>query len=280
MTTQALLHEFDLRPLKRLGQSFLVDQHVLERILAAADLGPQDTVLEIGAGLGILTLALGQRARRVVAVEIDQRLVSVLQERLKGASNTEIILGDILALSIPGLLQGSEPRSDLRYKVVANIPYYITSAVLRRILEQSLRPEIIVLMVQKEVARRITAGPGEMSLLAVSVQFFGAPRVVALAPARCFYPVPKVDSAIVRIDPHRQLPLAEGDITAFFDVVRAGFGQRRKQLHNALLHGLRLPAERVAQSLNQAGIDGARRAETLSVMEWVTLYGAVKSRGS
>jgi len=278
MTTQALLHELDLQPLKRLGQSFLVDRHVLERILAAADVGPQDTVLEIGAGLGILTEALGQRARRVVAVEIDQRLVSVLHERLKAASNTEIILGDILALDIPGMLQGSEPRSDQRYKVVANIPYYITSAVLRRILEQSLRPEIIVLMVQNEVARRITAGPGEMSLLAVSVQFYGLPRVVAPVPARSFYPVPKVDSAILRIDPHPRLPLNEQDIAAFFDVVRAGFGQRRKQLHNALLHGLHLPAERVAQSLNQAGIDATRRAETLSVMEWVTLYGALKSR--
>jgi 16S rRNA (adenine1518-N6/adenine1519-N6)-dimethyltransferase len=288
MTTQALLHELDLHPRKRLGQSFLVDWHVLGRILAAADVGPQDTVLEIGAGLGILTEALGQRARRVVAVEIDQRLVSVLHERLKAASNTEIILGDILALDIPGLLpqrcwdlqQGSEPRSDQRYKVVANIPYYITSAVLRRILEQRLRPEIIVLMVQKEVARRITAGPGEMSLLAVSVQFYGLPRVVAPVPARCFYPVPKVDSAIVRIDPHPRLPLNEEDIAAFFDVVRAGFGQRRKQLHNALLHGLHLPAECLAESLSQAGIDGRRRAETLSVKEWVTLYGALKSRGS
>ncbi len=278
MTTQALLRELDLRPLKRLGQSFLVDQHVLGRIVASAEVGPRDTVLEIGAGLGTLTEALGQRAGRVVAVEIDQRLVSVLQERLKDTRNIEIIWGDILALDIAALLQGSEPHSDERYKVVANIPYYITSAVLRHILEQRLRPEIIVLMVQKEVARRITAGPGEMSLLSVSVQFYGLPRVVATVPARSFYPVPKVDSAIVRIDPHAWLPLAESDTAAFFNVVRAGFGQRRKQVHNALVHGLHLPAERLAQSLGQAGIDGKRRAETLSVSEWVALHQALKSQ--
>ena len=279
MTTRALLHELDLHPLKRLGQSFLVDQRVLERILAAAEVGPQDTVLEIGAGLGILTEALGQRARRVVAVEIDQRLVRVLRERLKAKTNTEIILGDILALDIAGLLQDRQLQPDQRYKVVANIPYYITSAVLRRILEQSFRPEMIVLMVQKEVARRISAEPGEMSLLAVSVQFYGLPRVVATVPASCFYPVPKVDSAIVRIDPHAQLPLDEDEVAAFFDVVRAGFGQRRKQLRNALLHGLQLSLASLGQGLSHASIDGTRRAETLSVDEWAKLYRALKSQG-
>lgn len=272
MDTKALLCELELRPLKQLGQNFLVDPHVLERILDAAEVGLNDAVLEIGAGLGILTQALAARARRVVAVEVDHRLVDVLRERLGTCSNAEIIEGDILTLEITSLLQ------EAAYKAVANIPYYITSAVLRHLLEARVRPTLCVLMVQREVAQRIVAQPDEMSLLAVSVQFYGRPSVVARVPAHAFYPAPKVDSAIVRIDSHPTLALPEQVVSAFFDVVRAGFGQRRKQLHNALAHGLHLPAERVEQCLLRAGIAGERRAETLAVGEWVQLYRAFATR--
>ena len=277
MEIKALLRELELRPQKELGQNFLVDLHVVGRILAAAEVGPEDTVLEIGSGLGTLTKALAERAKRVVAVEVDRQLVAILRQQLEAFPNTEIVLGDILALDIAKLLQEKCMRRGPRYKVVANIPYYITSAVLRHLLETSIRPQVIVLMVQKEVAQRIAAKPGQMSLLTVSVQFYGQPSIVARVPARSFYPVPKVDSAIVRIDPYGQLPLKADDIAPFFDVVRAGFAQRRKQLRNALAHGLALPMEFIAQALAIAGIEGQRRAQTLSVSEWVTLYRALTS---
>jgi 16S rRNA (adenine1518-N6/adenine1519-N6)-dimethyltransferase len=276
MEIKALLQELEIRPHKGLGQNFLVDERVLKHILDAAEVGAQDTVLEIGPGLGTLTNALAESARHVVAVEIDPQLVTVLRDQLKARPNVEIVHGDILRLDIPGLLRSGLKAGPPAYKVVANIPYYITSAVLRHLLEASIRPLVIVLMVQREVAQRITAGPGEMSLLAVSVQFYGQPRLVRRVPAGAFYPVPKVDSAIIRVDPYSQLPLPAEEISPFFDVVRAGFGQRRKQLRNALAHGLRLPAETIAPDLVKAGIDISRRAQTLSVREWTTLYRALR----
>jgi 16S rRNA (adenine1518-N6/adenine1519-N6)-dimethyltransferase len=280
MEIKALLRELQLRPQKQLGQNFLVDRRVLKQILAVAEIGSEDTVLEVGSGLGTLTQALAEQAQRVVAVEVDERLVAILRQRLEAFPNTEIVLGDILALDIAGLVQEEPAHDGPCYKVVANIPYYITSAVLRHLLEASVRPQLIVLMVQREVAQRIVAKPGQMSLLAVSVQFYGQPRLVSRVSARSFYPVPKVDSAIVRIDPHEQLPVDAGDITPFFDVVRAGFAQRRKQLRNALVHGLALPPEHIVQAMASAGIDRRRRAQTLSVREWVALYRVLDSMGN
>jgi len=277
MGIKALLREFGLCPQKRLGQNFLVDRRVLKQILGAAEIGPEDTVLEVGAGLGTLTQALAEQAQRVVAVEIDPQLVAVLRQQLESLPNAEVVLGDILALDIVSLVQEERLQDVPPYKVVANIPYYITSAVLRHLLEARARPQLIVLMVQKEVAQRIAAKPGQMSLLAVSVQFYGAPRLVARVRARAFYPVPKVDSALVRIEPHEHLPLGAKNIAPFFNVVRAGFAQRRKQLRNALVHGLALPPERVAQAMNDAGIEQRRRAQTLSVDEWLALYRALSS---
>ena len=328
-TTKAWLAELGLRPRKKLGQNFLVDRHVLQRILAAAEIHSQDIVLEIGAGLGTLTQALAEESQRVVAVEVDEQLIAALRSRLQSFPNVQIIQGDILALDIASLVRtqppplprrsgvdaeygslrdaefGTPSRSsgarhllgervpaaqdlipprrsgtEYQFKVVANIPYYITSAVLRHLLEARAKPQLIVLMVQNEVAQRILATPGEMSLLAVSVQFYGQPRLVARVPARSFYPVPKVDSAIVRIDPHSQLPIGTEEIVPFFDTVRAGFGQRRKQLRNALSHGLKLPADRVVQAMHQAGIEERRRAETVSIAEWVALLRALWSEAA
>ncbi|MBC7260709.1 MAG: 16S rRNA (adenine(1518)-N(6)/adenine(1519)-N(6))-dimethyltransferase RsmA [Chloroflexi bacterium] len=278
MDIKALLRELELRPHKELGQNFLVDRHVLRRILAAAQVGPLDTVLEIGSGLGTLTEALAECAHRVIAVEVDQNLVAVLEKRLAPFANVEIIPADILSLDISRLLQEKDTGSVPVYKVVANIPYYITSAVMRHLLETAPQPQLIVLMLQKEVAQRITAKPGQMSLLAVSVQFYGQPRLIARVPASAFYPVPKVDSAIVRIDPHEQLPLERDEVGSFFEVVRAGFAQRRKQLRNALVHGLGLSMEHVTRAMREAGIDEQRRAQTLSISEWVALYRALKGK--
>ena len=275
MEVRELLRELDLRPQRHLGQNFLVDRRVLDRLLATAEVSVDDTVLEIGAGLGILTQALAERARHVVAVEIDQQLAAMLRERLGAVPQVSVVEGDILNLDINSLLEGHQGPVGLSYKVVANIPYYITSAVLRRLLENPVRPALIVLMVQKEVAQRIVARPGQMSLLALSVQFYGKPRLVASVSARSFYPAPKVDSAIIRIDPHDELPLAEQDISPFFDLLRAGFAQRRKQLRNALSHGLGISAELIGEVIEGAGIDGRRRAQTLSVSEWLSLYRAL-----
>ena len=257
-----VLRRHGLRPRKGLGQTFLVDRRALQRIVEAAELEPTDAVLEVGPGIGQLTRLLAARAGRVIAVELDPRMVAALRDELAGCRNVEVVQGDILALD-PGALVGRGA-----YKVVANLPYYITSAAIRHLLEAQPPPSLLVLTVQREVAERITAAPGDMSLLSVSVQFYGRPRRVARIPAGAFYPPPKVESAVVRIDVYPEPPIRVDDVRHFFDVVRAGFSQRRKQLRNALAAGLGLPAEQVAATLRQAGIDPRRRAETLSLEEW------------
>lgn len=260
----ALLRSHGLHPRKRLGQNFLTDPVALERIVMAADLSAGDVVLEVGAGVGTLTRPLARQAKRVIALELDDDLVEILREQTADLPNVEILHGDVLRFSPSGF----SPRG---YKLVGNLPYYITSAVLRHFLEGEPRPRLMVVTVQREVAERIVARPGEMSLLAVSVQFYGQPRVVARIPAGAFYPPPKVDSAVVRIDVcDRPIPLLgkEVDEVAFFRVVRAGFSQKRKTLRNSLSAGLRLSPATVGESLENVGVDPRRRAETLSLREW------------
>ena len=267
-----LLREFDLRPKKGLGQSFLVDEGALRRIVEAAELGPHDVVLEVGPGLGGLTRLLAERAGRVVAVELDRRLVDVLRQTLSDLPNVEIVHGDILALDPADLVGRWLSLPGWRYKVVANLPYYITSAVLRHLLTAEVKPKLMVVTVQREVAQRLVAGPGQMSLLAVSVQFYGRPRIVARLKAGAFYPSPQVDSAVVRVDLHERPPVDVDDVDRFFEVVRAGFAQRRKQLRNALSQGLSLPVEGVTEALRRAGVDERRRAQALSLEEWGRVY--------
>ena len=272
----ALLRAYDLHPKKGLGQHFLADQAALGQIVAAADLTPTDTVLEIGPGLGTLTSLLAERAGRVVAVELDDRLAAILAERLAGCPNVEVRPGNILRISDFASLVGPS------YKVVANLPYYITSAVLRHLLERHDQPSLLVVTVQREVAERIVAVPPDMSLLAVSVQFYGRPSLVARIPAGAFYPPPKVDSAVVRIDVLGEpaVALAEGvSVVDYFRVVRAGFGHKRKTLRNALSAGLGVAPARVEQALAQAGIDPRRRAETLSLQEWADLMVPIRLAG-
>ncbi len=265
MDARRLLEQWDLRPSKGLGQNFLINPAVLEKIVAAAELTPDDVVLEIGAGLGAMTELLARDAGHVVAVELDQRLIPVLQDVLSGLDNVTLVQGDILALDPVALVGGL----DLQYQVVANLPYYITSAVLRHLLEASLKPQRIVITVQREVAERIVAKPGKMSLLAVSVQFYGRPQLLFRIKPGSFYPSPEVESAVVRVDVHEKpiAPVEETD--AFFRVVRAGFSQRRKQLRNTLSAGLRRAPTEVATKLEKVGVDPRRRAETLGLQEWV-----------
>jgi 16S rRNA (adenine1518-N6/adenine1519-N6)-dimethyltransferase len=270
MDARKLLRQWALQPSKGLGQNFLHNQVVLERIVAAAELSADDVVLEIGAGMGSLTAQLARRAGRVVAVELDERLIPVLQSELSGLDNVTLVQGDILALDLAELVSDTA-----EYKVVANLPYYITSAVLRHLLEASLRPQCLVVTVQREVAERIVAEPGQMSLLAVSVQFYGRPQLLFRVKPGSFYPSPGVESAVVRVDLYPRPPVPVEDVDAFFRVVRAGFSQRRKQLRNTLAAGLRLPPEAVVAALNQVGVDPRRRAQTLSLEEWTTIAGAL-----
>ncbi|NOZ05594.1 MAG: ribosomal RNA small subunit methyltransferase A [Chloroflexi bacterium] len=277
-SVRALLDSHGLRPRKSLGQNFLVDPVALSRIVAAAELSPDDIVLEIGPGPGGLTERLLEQAGRVVAVELDANMVALLREQLGNDPRLRIVEGDILKQDPGALLALRVPADNSphpNYKVVANLPYYITSAVIRHLTEAALRPACAVFTVQREVAARIVAKPGQMSLLAVSVQLYGEPRIVARVPAGAFYPRPKVDSAVVRIRFYPALPLSGDELARFFRVVRAGFGQRRKQIHNALAAGLALPDAVVREALEQGGIDARRRAETLEIDEWVRLCRAL-----
>jgi len=268
----AFLHAHGVHPRKRLGQNFLTDPVALESIVAAADLSPDDLVVEVGAGVGTLTRSLAERAGRIVAVELDDRLVELLGERMAAFPQVQIVHGDILKLPDFGF-----PHRG--YKVVANLPYYITSAVLRHFLEREPRPRLMVVTLQREVAERIVAAPGEMSILAVSVQCYGRPRIVARIPPGAFYPPPEVDSAVLRVDVGEQPFHGVGvDEAAFFRVVRAGFGQKRKTLRNALSAGLRMDPARAEEVLAQAGVDSRRRAETLSLDEWVRVTKALATR--
>lgn len=274
MTTEhpkALLERFGLTPKKSLGQNFLFDEQILAQIVAAAEVTSDDEVLEIGPGLGALTRQLAATARRVVAVELDDRLLPLLHSQLDAFANVQIIHGDILTQTPAQFFAAPT------YKVAANVPYYITGAILRHLLSGPVKPVLMALTIQKEVAQRLTAGPGELSLLAVAVQYYGRPRLVGTIKAGAFWPRPEVDSAIVTID-LRQRPTTWTDDEAFFRVARAGFSQKRKQLKNNL-RGLGISAESLAQALIQADIDGRRRAETLSLTEWARLVAALSQTG-
>ena len=261
----ALLRKYGLKPDKRLGQVFLVEPIALQRVVEAAEILTSDSVLEIGAGLGSLTRYLAAAASKVVAVEVDERIMPALQEILTPFTNISLVYGDILELD-PAELMGQAG-----YLVVANIPYYITSLIMRHLLETRLRPQRVVLTVQREVASRICAQPGEMNLLALSVQVYGKPLVAAYIPAGSFYPLPKVDSAVIRVDiyPTPVIPYTHLDL--FFRLAKAGFSQKRKTLRNALAGGLAWKTEQVEQLLQAASIDPRRRAETLSLEEWQRL---------
>ena len=260
-----LLKKYGLRPHKGLGQNFLQDPIALEKIVAAAQIGPTDTVLEIGPGLGSLTRYLADSAKSVVAVELDQHLLPPLKAVLSAYENVQLIHGDILELNPSDLIQ--EPN----YIVAANVPYYITSAIIRHLLESPSKPRRIVLTVQKEVAQRICEKPGDMSLLALSVQVYGQPRIVAHVPAGAFFPAPNVDSSVLSIEIYPTPLIPTALLDTFFQLIKAGFSQKRKTLRNSLSSGLSISPTQAAELLTQAGIDPQRRAETLSIDEWSKL---------
>jgi 16S rRNA (adenine1518-N6/adenine1519-N6)-dimethyltransferase len=258
-----------LIPKKSMGQHFLKDRTVPPRIVEGAGVEAGDCVVEVGPGLGVLTEEIARRldpecGGRLVAVELDGSLLPGLRERFGGYSHVSFVQDDILDVR-PEELSGGRA-----YKVVANLPYYITSAVLRHFLEAERKPESLTVMVQREVAERMVAKPPEMSLLAVAVQFYGRPKVLFRVPPGAFKPPPKVDSAVVKIEVYApgDRPVAAESEEGFFRVVRAGFAQKRKQLGNTLATGLDLPKDKIATRLMEAGVEPSRRAETLSLDEW------------
>ncbi len=265
LNAAALLKRYGLRADKALGQNFLQDDSALAKITDAAEISAEDAVLEIGPGLGSLTRYLAASARQVTAVELDPDLLNPLGAVLQPYPNVRVVQGDILELNISELIDQPD------YIVAANIPYNITSAIIRHLLEGDIKPRRMVLTIQKEVAERICAKPGDLSLLALSVQVYGKPSIAAKIPAGAFHPIPNVDSAILRIDIYKESLIPQALLPTFFKLIRAGFSQKRKTLRNSLSAGLNISPHETESILTSADIDFMRRAETLSIEEWKRL---------
>ena len=289
--TARILQAFHLKADKNLGQNFLVEESVVNRIAKAAELTPEDTVLEIGPGIGTLTQALAMTGASVVSVELDKRLIPVLQETVGAYKNVRIVQGDILKVNIPEIIaevkadrktadaagEVAEAESEIKqsdtFKVCANLPYYITTPIIMYLLEQKLPLERLVVMVQKEVAERMTAGPGgrEYGAISVAMQYYTEPKIAFIVKAGSFLPAPKVDSAVLVCKKRSTPPVEVPDEKTFFKVVAAAFSVRRKMLNNSLKNMGGLTGEQVKAWLDRAGIDGKRRAETLSLEEFAML---------
>ena len=268
---KSLLSQYNIKPTKKLGQNFLLSDEVLDQIVKAADITPSDTILEIGPGLGVLTRRLGERAELVLAVEKDHKVARVLHRLFRSKKNVKIIQGDALFLKPSDYqLQANS------YKLVANIPYYITGKLLRNFLSSASKPKLMVLMLQSEVAHRIVSKPGEMSILSVSVQFYSDVEIVADVPKENFYPVPKVDSAVVRFDvyPDQLLQQKWGgvDENKFFQLVKVGFSNKRKMLANNLKT---IYKGQVKEVLEEVGLNTKARAQDLSLDDWKKLYDRI-----
>ncbi|MDD5032312.1 MAG: 16S rRNA (adenine(1518)-N(6)/adenine(1519)-N(6))-dimethyltransferase RsmA [Patescibacteria group bacterium] len=275
--TKQLCQLYDIRPARSRGQNFLIKEEVYEKIIEAADLKADDTVLEVGPGLGFLTASLAKIVKKVVAVELDDKLAKVLKTGLvaQGIKNVEIVNEDILRIfnfqfSIFNEIQNPKFKSG-GYKIVANLPYNITSIFLRKFLSDENKPEMMVLMLQKEVAERIAARPPKMSLLAISVQFYSEPEIIEIVPANCFWPKPEVDSAIIKLKiKNKKSKMNEAD---FFRMVKIGFSAKRKMLKNNLAAGYHLAAEETEEKVKRAGFNPKIRAQELSLEDWIKLFG-------
>jgi len=256
-----LFEKYNARPSKGLGQNFLIDESVLDNIVESSDIKPNDIVLEVGPGLGVLTKELAKRAKKVIAVEKDKTMCEILKETLQDLNNIEVVCGDILTLD------AKRYNLNSNYKIIANIPYYLTSPLIRKFLEADNPPQEMILMLQKEVAQRICASPPKMSLLAVSVQFYADAKIISYVSKNCFWPAPKIDSAIIKIS-RIHTNQEQIDTNLFFKIVKAGFLHPRKQLASNLSKGLEISKEKILEWLNKNKINPKQRAETLSVEDW------------
>ncbi len=251
---------------KSFGQNWLRDEYVLDSIIASAVINPTDAILEVGPGLGTLTRKLVDTGADVYAIEADQDLLPALKNKFAGYNNIQIIKGDILKYNFGKLPSG--------YKVVANIPYYLTSNLIRELLESSNKPSLVVLLIQKEVAQRILAGPGAMSVLSFSVQYYSEPELIMEVSRELFDPVPKVDSALIKLVCLNK-PLFEADTQKLFRLVKAGFGEKRKMLRNSLAGGLSITTKQAESLLALSGILPSSRAQELSMAQWQQLYTTI-----
>ena len=258
-------------PRKSLGQHFLVDGAYLNRIINASKISGSDVVLEVGPGKGALTSRLIDAASKVICIEIDQELADILPEKLGAPANLTVVNADARQVNIDEIMNGQ------KYKLVANLPYYAATPIIRRFLEDESPPELLVVMVQREVARAMVAKPGNMSVLSVATQCYADSRLVCHVPAKAFRPPPAVVSSVVLLEPRSEPYIVREKRDAFFSIVRAGFSARRKQLKNSLSHGLGVDNSIVAAGLHNADIDGTRRAETLSLNEWVNLHVSMET---
>lgn len=264
--TNHILHRFKLRADKKLGQNFLIDENIVRNIVAAAELSDKDTVLEVGPGIGTLTQGLAESGASVVAVELDKRMLPVLDTTLEGYDNVRIVNGDILQVDIMQTVGVYE------FKVCANLPYYITTPIIFALLEKRLPMERLVAMVQKEVAERMAAKPGgkDYGALSVAIQYYTEPEIAFIVPPSSFIPAPSVDSAVIVCKRREKPPVEVCDEALFFRVVKAAFSLRRKMLNNSLKN-MGIKGEQVAKWLELAGVDGKRRAETLSLEDFAAL---------
>jgi 16S rRNA (adenine1518-N6/adenine1519-N6)-dimethyltransferase len=265
-----LLRQYGIRPRKSLGQNFLADHNALLKIVRDAEIGPDDEVLEIGAGLGSLTRLLAVSARSVTAIEIDRELFPVLEAVTEPFENVRLVEGDVLKIPMETLLAGDG------YKVVANIPYYITSAVIRHLLEAQVRPERLVLTMQREVAERILSQDEKMSLLSLSVQIYGQARIASQIPAACFIPEPKVDSSVLVVDIYPEPKLSREEVDLLFRLAHAAFNQKRKMLRNSLQAVLGGDSDVVSTKLLEVGINPQARPENLALDDWIKLVDNCK----
>ncbi|MGJ3237339.1 MAG: 16S rRNA (adenine(1518)-N(6)/adenine(1519)-N(6))-dimethyltransferase RsmA [Anaerolineae bacterium] len=269
MNPREIMDAYKLNPKKSLGQNFMHDPNTIEKIVTTAQLMPDDTVVEIGPGTGELTARLADYARHVMAIEIDERLEPILADRFAQTPNVYFVFQDVLKTDILALVGNHD------FVVVANVPYYITTAIIQHLLDKPRRPKRIVMTMQYEVAERICAEPGDMTILSNSVQYYGKPQIVSKLNPAVFWPRPNIDSAILRIDTYPRPIVNVSDERLLFKVIKAGFSQKRKQIRNALAGGLQVKSKEASMYLDSAEIDSTRRAETLTLEEWARLTDAV-----
>ena len=271
--TIAVLQRYGFNFQKKYGQNFLIDTHVLDKIIGAAQIGPDDFVLEIGPGIGTMTQYLAEAAREVVAVEIDTKLIPILQDTLKEYDNVTVLNEDILKVDINKLVE--EKNGGRPIKVVANLPYYITTPIIMGLFESHVPLDSITVMVQKEVADRMQVGPGtkDYGALSLAVQYYAEPYIVANVPPNCFIPRPAVGSAVIRLTRYQEKPVKVNDASFMFKIIRASFNQRRKTLQNGLYNSseLRIPKEKTVAALEEMGLTPTIRGEKLSLEEFAQL---------
>ncbi|MDE5951707.1 MAG: 16S rRNA (adenine(1518)-N(6)/adenine(1519)-N(6))-dimethyltransferase RsmA [Acetatifactor sp.] len=269
--TIAVLQKYNFVFQKKFGQNFLIDSHVLEKIVDAAQITDEDCVLEIGPGIGTMTQYLAESAREVVAVEIDRALIPILQDTLSGYDNVTVLNEDIMKVDVGRIVR--ERNQGKPIKVVANLPYYITTPIVMSLLENHVPLQSITVMVQREVADRMQVGPGtkDYGALSLAVQYYTKPEIVAHVPANCFMPRPSVDSAVIRLTRYQEPPMEVQDEKYLFALIRASFNQRRKTLANGLANGMGIPREQVTAALEEMGLTATTRGEALTLEQFARL---------